>query len=478
MSTVHLATAVGRPADADALTGRYLDAMRRDPALRTLNDQLPLTGAITVAAARQTFSRPLFVDTDVATAFARDIDAIFDLIASIPVRIFDGDRCAFAEVLGVDAERARIMASTLDTPPPRYGRADMYHDGSAFRLLEFNIASEIGGIDRAGELPAAFLATPEFDSVTAGLNITDTDTAEAVAATLRGLARGTSAATVALVDAPGSMAGNTHHWLAMQEVLGRRGVTVVLAETGDLQVDATGVYVGDTRADVVLRYVSVDELVGDSEAQAALERIVDADRRRLVSLWTPPSTTLYGNKLCLALLSTPSVRRLAPGDAALVDRVLPWTRSLQRLPEQSSAEYAGIVDHCLRSRSSVVLKPAADYGGHGVIAGWECTQEQWESHVRSAVETPSGYIAQRRVQPRPEPVIGEHGSQQIWHASWGAFITPAGPAGLYARVLPADQGAVIGLSANKQTRTAAVLTYQARPTTGSVPPGDHPLAGD
>lgn len=461
MTSVHLATASAPPVDAEALTDRYLQAMRRDVRLRTLSDYLPVTGAVAAATAGQTFTRPLFLDADEAAGFARDIDAIFDLIASIPARLFGGDARAFVQALGVDDERAQIMASTFDVAPHRYGRADIYHNGSAFRLLEFNIASEIGGIDRAGELPAAFRATPEFGSVAAGLTLASIDTAELVATTMRRLARGHLRPTVALVDAPGSLAGNSRHWLATQEVLGRHGIAVVLAEIGDVDVRADGVYVGDARADVVLRYISVDELVGDPEAQAVAERIVDADRRGLVSLWTPPSTTLYGNKLCLAMLSTPSVRQLSPREAALIDRLLPWTRSLRPLPGQSEDEHADIVEQCLRNRLSLVLKPAADYGGHGVVAGWECTQEQWERHLQKAADAPGGYIAQRRIRPRPEPVVGEDGSEQVWHASWGAFVTPVGPAGLYARLLPADQGAVIGLTANKKTKTAAVLTYHS-----------------
>jgi len=49
----------------------------------------------------------------------------------------------------------------------------------------------------------------------------------------------------------------------------------------------------------------------------------------------------------------------------------------------------------LRNRDQFVLKPNDDYGGHGVVLGWETGSEEWHQAVKAAFQKP--YVVQERV---------------------------------------------------------------------------------
>ena len=46
-------------------------------------------------------------------------------------------------------------------------------------------------------------------------------------------------------------------------------------------------------------------------------------------------------------------------------------------------------------KDEFLLKPNDDYGGHGVLLGWETNAEDWKAALRNALEKP--YVVQERV---------------------------------------------------------------------------------
>jgi uncharacterized circularly permuted ATP-grasp superfamily protein len=52
-------------------------------------------------------------------------------------------------------------------------------------------------------------------------------------------------------------------------------------------------------------------------------------------------------------------------------------------------------------REQLVLKPHDEYGGKGIVLGWEVDQSAWEAAVKTALDEP--YIVQERVELPTEP---------------------------------------------------------------------------
>ena len=149
-------------------------------------------------------ARPLFVDDGEITGFADDLTALFTLLTSLPARCFDEDLKRYCAALGMDERLAELMRSGATGHLELYGRADAYHDGTSFRLLEFNVGSELGGIDVA-QVNRAFLHVASFRDFADHHHVAYIDTAAVLADALRTAAHRVASSgepVVALLRAP------------------------------------------------------------------------------------------------------------------------------------------------------------------------------------------------------------------------------------------------------------------------------------
>ncbi|GGX91959.1 hypothetical protein [Streptomyces hiroshimensis] len=400
--------------------------------------------------------RPLFVDHREIVDFGTDVLRLFELITSLPQRLFDGDLQRYTSTLGIDEQRAKLITSLGGIKPPCYGRADMYHDGTSFKLLEIGIASEVGGADRAGEIPKALMENEAFAKFAADHGLGYTHTGREVAETLREAGRHLSdSPVVALLEGPGGLAGYAAHWNTFRDVMRGFGLDFHVAEVGDVRERDGKLYLGDTGIDVVLRCFTVEEIIGDADGFALVEPVLKAHREGGTVLFTPFESNLFANKGALGLLSDTRHRdRFTADELAVVDRVLPWTRSLKGAASLDDE----LVTYARDNREELILKPNGYYGGVGVVAGWDTDADTWWKTLKDGVE--DGCVIQKRVIPRSEPVRDpQTGAVEPWQAAWGLFYTPRGYAGAYARAVPAFESPVIGVTAYKNTRTAGVFHY-------------------
>lgn len=445
----------------DGVTERYLrDCLAPDSRLLTAMRDADLPPALSASSGQRLFPRPLFVREQQIRGFADDVVRIFDLLTSLPARLYGNDLERYCAALAIGERRARMITRLGGATPPQYGRADMYHDGTAFRLLEFNIASELGGAERSGEIPRLLLGVESFARFAKEHELGYTDTGQMVAEALRTagarIASGREP-VIALLEAPGGLAGYGAFWRAFEELMRGFGLDFHLGEISDVRTAGDRVLLDGRPLDVVLRCYSADEMLGLPDGEELVEPVCRAVEAGTLALWTPMESNLFGNKGCLAMISDPRFRdSFDAAELALVERVVPWTRAIGGTFGQSAAE---LLEECLDRREQLILKPNALYGGAGIVAGWEADETTW----RRALETvdAAGAIVQERVVPRSEPVIDpETGQREQWQAAWGMFVTPQGYAGTYARALPADESAVIGIGSNAKTRTAGVFTYE------------------
>ncbi|WP_436501306.1 hypothetical protein [Actinokineospora sp. HUAS TT18] len=380
--------------------------------------------------------RPMLFPKSEMDTFAADTARVVDLVFDLPHRLFDGDLDRFHRSLGADPRRARLLGGAGAAPPPRFGRVDAYHDGDGFKILEFNVGSDVGGQDWVGSVPRALLGIDAFRAFADRNALSYTDTGSLVAELVRGLGAAVTGGrdpVVAMVGLPGDLQYGPGPWQPFQVLLREAGLGGLFCGVTDLRVRDGGVYFGDTRIDVVYRLFQADHVIDDPDAVAVVEHLGRAHADGEIVFFSPMATEAFQNKSCMALLSDPRTRTvLSPDERALVDLILPWTRAL----DSAALDDRDLVDDCRGRRADLVLKPNSLYGGRGITAGWEVDDAEWWRALRDAA--PGGAIVQERVVPRAEPVVNpETGEPEPWEACWGLYYTPAGGyAGGGCRFLP------------------------------------------
>ena len=434
------------------LTRRYLDELARDPeAARRLADLLRVS-PLPMPFAERLLTRPAFLEGGERRQLEADLLGIYDLLTSLPERLFDGDVERYCLAVGFDPAHVRLARRTsAEWPPPLVGRADLYRDREGYKLLEVNLGSAMGGFQIA-EVNRLMLRAEVVRAFVERERLSYTDTMPLLADMVRRRHHRGASPVVALADWPDAFP----YWEPMLRGMAAQfqelGLDARPCHLGQLRAAGGGLALDGVPVDVVFRYFGLAQAARDAEALALVEPLVSACERGQVELFTPLTTTLPASKRALALLSEERHRDAFSGaEQALIDRFLPWTRDLQDGSVHVDGTVVELRDYCLQCRDSLILKPGHLWGGVGVVPGWTVGEREWKAALDEAWNGP--FVVQRRVLPAPEPFLDvDTGELEPWLVLFGVFVADRDYGGCFIRcsrnldegVVAFDHGAWVG----------------------------------
>ena len=228
------------------------------------------------------------------------------------------------------------------------------------------------------------------------------------------------------------------------------------------------------RAGIACRFVDVREFVFDGEhlIDPSDNTIIDAIYRRSVTseiLQHPHecdalidaveaqavclighfrTTVVHSKEVNIALFDDRTRAFLTPEERAFVDEHVPRTYRL------NSGSPSFELEDIKANRCAWIIKPADDYGAHGVYPGVDFEQKQWECIVDEHLD--AGFIVQEFYQPAYVDIVNTKVDEsdpcrvEKWQSMPGIYMYDGKPAGLYCRlgnegVIAIDHG---GLCAN------------------------------
>jgi hypothetical protein len=429
-------------ASRNAVTDDYLaDVARRgeDPgALRAAALAAADLGPTSYAGGCLT--RPAFLDRAERDLLESDLRHLHTALTALPDRLFGGDLGGFARAAGMTEAQVTAILRGQGTAPTRLTRADLYHDGASFRLMELNIGSTVGGLDNA-VLNKATLSHPPFAEFAAEHKLSYPDTMAELAGMLKteyATATGRPPLFVA-ADWPASFETLEPQLQASAAVLGELGLEIIPCHLGQLDIGGGEVRLGGRHVDVVYRVFMIEDLL-DPGAPELVDPVLRAVERGEVEMFAPMDAELYGSKAALAMLSDEANSdRFEPAELASLDRLLPWTRMVRdaavTLDGEGAGESVGLRELAAERREELVLKPTLMHGGLGVVLGWRVDPDEWTAAVRAATDGP--YVLQRRIRAVPEPFPATGGTapgsteQQL--INWMIFSVSRGFGGAIVR---------------------------------------------
>ena len=115
----------------------------------------------------------------------------------------------------------------------------------------------------------------------------------------------------------------------------------------------------------------------------------------------------------LQVLTDPKHARLfSDAERAVFRAHVPWTRLVELTSTDVDGSVVDLLEYVRRNRETLVLKPNDEYGGKGVLLGWETAERPWDEAMQSAVnDHPGSWVVQRRIPVRREifPQFDGHG---------------------------------------------------------------------
>ncbi len=151
--------------------------------------------------------------------------------------------------------------------------------------------------------------------------------------------------------------------------------------------------------DLIYKRVLIHELVEECGLQHPMVRaVIDG----AVCMVNPFSCKPLHKKASLAVLSDErNSRRFSSAQQSAIARHVPWTRVVEERRTTIDGREIDLVPWMSEHRDELVLKPNDDYGGAGIVLGWEVEDADWEIAVTRALHEPS--IVQRRIALPSEP---------------------------------------------------------------------------
>lgn len=171
------------------------------------------------------------------------------------------------------------------------------------------------------------------------------------------------------------------------------GLRCIIADPRDLEYAGGKLRAGGTVIDLIYKRVLIHELVGREGMEHPMVRAV---RERAVVMVNPFRCKVLHKKASLAVLSDERNAALfdAPMRRAIADHI-PWTRVVEPRTTSWQGREVDLLDHVSRHRAQFVLKPNDDYGGTGIVLGWEVDDDAWARALAAATEAPS--VVQERI---------------------------------------------------------------------------------
>ncbi|MFN8529601.1 MAG: circularly permuted type 2 ATP-grasp protein [Anaerolineae bacterium] len=203
---------------------------------------------------------------------------------------------------------------------------------------------------------------------------------------------GTNAMQIGIIDWADVPTLNEHELCKMY--FEARGVPTLLADPRALEYRNGALWAGDFRIDLIYKRVLCSELI---QRMGLDNPIVRAVRDRAVCMSNAFSAKLMAKKASFALISDERNAYLfTPAERAAIEAHIPWTRRVQDRKTLLHGKEIELLPYIAEHREHLVLKPNDEYGGKGVVIGWETSQEQWIETLRGTLTTP--FVVQERVE--------------------------------------------------------------------------------
>jgi uncharacterized circularly permuted ATP-grasp superfamily protein len=178
-----------------------------------------------------------------------------------------------------------------------------------------------------------------------------------------------------------------------QQYLDSQGLQCVIADPREVEYRGGKLYAGDMQIDLIYKRVLITELV----ERGGLEHpVVQAVRDGAVCMVNAFRCKILHKKASLAVLSDErNTGMYTQPELDAISMHIPWTRLVEERRTLFHGEEVDLIPFMQENRERLVLKPNDEYGGSGIVLGWDVDDTGWEQAMQLAMSEP--YVVQERI---------------------------------------------------------------------------------
>ena len=339
------------------------------------------------------FLRPHILSRTQYEELSRAAETIAGAFEKLVARALDED--ALLSELGLtDAEEKMARIDPGYSSLCVTSRLDAYLTESDFQFLEYNAESPAGIADQM-QLEKILFALPyarEFlDRHEHWLPQPQRRLLHSLLDAYREWGGAEELPQIAIVNWEG--VSTASEFEVLKQYFESEGYKTVIADPRELEYDGKQLKAGGVRVDILYKRVIIHEFFEQFDANHALARAY-ADHN--VCMANSFRAKVAHKKAGFAILSDPRHAEIFTVDELdVIRRHIPWTRRVRAGTVVFDGRQRDMIGMLKTERERLVLKPNDDYGGHGVVIGWETSPQDWENAIASALRL--SYVVQERV---------------------------------------------------------------------------------
>ena len=178
-----------------------------------------------------------------------------------------------------------------------------------------------------------------------------------------------------------------------------QGLRSVIADPREVEYRGGRLWAEGAPVDLIYKRVLLSELVDRGGLDHPVIRAVGD---RAVCMVNAFRCKILHKKASLAVLSDERNAGLfSAGERQAIDAHIPWTRRVEERRTHYQGRPVDLIPFTVKERERFVLKPDDEYGGKGVVLGWDTPATDWERAVDTALRERA--IVQERVPIPREP---------------------------------------------------------------------------
>ncbi len=307
-------------------------------------------------------------------------------------------------------EQALIAMHPGYAEPSAHSRMDTFLtlDGESLQFVEYNAESP-AAIAYEDVLSEVFLDLPAMRRFAERYQISALPARQRLLETLLAAWRdfgGAGSPRIAIVDWKGLP---THsEFLLFQQYFQDNGLEALICSPDELSYHDGKLFAPPTQpsrtpgaasrlpVDLVYKRVLTSEFLMHYGDAALDHPLTQAYRDGKLCLVNSFRAKLLHKKSIFALLTDEALHdRFTADERAAIARHVPWTRMVRPGRSTYQGQPIELLEFARANQERLLLKPNDEYGGKGIVIGWETSAAEWAAALKEALDTP--FVVQERV---------------------------------------------------------------------------------
>lgn len=340
------------------------------------------------------FLRPHFLSRTQYDEIANAAEIISETFRTVALAALENDEIfAKLDLTEAEARMARIN--------PGYdklcvtSRLDTFVAGDDFKFLEYNAETPAGVGDQM-QLETVLENIPEVREFLAENKNwrpkPHQKLLESLFVTYREFGGKKSKPNIAIVDWEG--VSTESEFYILSDYFESKGFKTLIVDPHELEYDGEKLHAGSFDIDIFYKRVLIHEFLEKfDDTHPFIRAYADGN----IFMANSFRVKLAHKKAGFAILTDEKYADLfTPKQLEIIKKHIPWTRKVEEFKTTYKNEKIDLTDFLRKNRESFLLKPNDDYGGKGIVLGWETSQSEWETAINSALQ--ESFIVQERAE--------------------------------------------------------------------------------